>query len=80
MGFIRKKVKKSVPCGHIGSFGDYCKKCGARKKMEPGGFDSPVPSFGIGFVEQEEEIVELCNHLGELGEFCSKCGDRLKLS
>jgi len=73
MGFIWKTVTKNVPCDHIGSSGDYCSKCGAKKNISGFGYD-------LGFVQIEERVMEPCSHLGEIGEYCSKCGDRLHFS
>jgi hypothetical protein len=71
MGLIWKKVKRTVLCNHLGAFGDYCSKCGAKKNQ-----------FGIGYetrwITVEEEVTEICLHFGERGDYCSKCGDRLK--
>lgn len=71
MGFIRRKVTKRVLCNHLGSFGDYCRKCGAKKNRYGFGYESK-------WIDVEEEITELCTHLGEFGTYCSKCGDKIK--
>ena len=72
MGLIRKKVNYRVVCNHLGSFGDYCIKCGAEKSQ-----------FGIGYetrlVTVENVFLEVCSHSGEVGTHCSKCGDRIKV-
>ncbi|MCK6628532.1 MAG: hypothetical protein L6R45_25565 [Anaerolineae bacterium] len=68
MGLIRKKVKNHVVCNHLGAFGDYCPRCGARKHQY-GGYETRL-------ITVEQEFLEVCLHLGELGTYCSKCGDR----
>jgi hypothetical protein len=71
MGLTRKTVKNLVVCNHLGSFGDYCIKCGAKKHQ-----------FGIGYetrlITVEQVFLEVCLHLGEFGTHCSKCGDKIK--
>ena len=71
MGIIRKKTKKRVLCNHLGSFGDYCNKCGAKKNLTGYGYQ-------MGWVEEEIEETIFCTHIGESGTYCSKCGDRLR--
>jgi hypothetical protein len=70
VGFRKEKVKKQVPCFHKFEAGDYCSKCGARKKSSGLGYEP-------GTVVVEEEISVLCSHWGETGDYCSQCGDKL---
>jgi hypothetical protein len=55
----------------MGQYGDYCNRCGARKKALGFGYE-------VGLVNEEKEVLELCKHFGQYGEYCNACGDRLR--
>jgi len=71
MSVVRRVITKHVACNHFDSFGNFCRKCGARKLLLGVGYE-------LGWIESREEVQVECDHAGETGEICTICGDGIR--